>query len=170
MPLGTSRMDLETIYREYHKSIYNYIYAQILRREAAEDLTADVFVAAGANLHRFVSNRGGVAPWLFRIARHLVLNYRFRASTRLEESRAKLPERVAPEAKAWDDSLREPDSLRAERILRALSDEERDFLELRYAMGLSNEEIAKRENISAAAVSQRYHRLLAKCRRIDKET
>ena len=42
MPLPTppDPLDLATIYREYYKRIYNYIYGQILHREAAEDLTA----------------------------------------------------------------------------------------------------------------------------------
>ena len=43
IPSGPS--DFETIYRDYHKSVYSYIYGQLLHREAAEDLTADVFVA-----------------------------------------------------------------------------------------------------------------------------
>ena len=40
----SSPIDFEQIYRDYHKNVYNYIYGQILHREAAEDLTADVFV------------------------------------------------------------------------------------------------------------------------------
>ena len=168
MPPEKSPLDFEAIYREHYKSIYNYIYARILQREAAEDLAADVFVAAAVNLDRIVLGKSGIAPWLFKVARNMALNYCLCASTRLEESCGTLPEQVAHEMKAWDDSLREPDSPRVERILRALSDEERDFLELRYAMGFSNEEIAQRENISTAAVSQRYHRLLAKCRKLEK--
>ena len=166
-PLGP--FDVETVYRDYYKSVYNYIYSLLLRREAAEDLTADVFVAVASHLDKFDPARGSLAAWIFTIARHLTQNYCMRASTRLEEICGTLPERMTPEANDKDDSLREPDSPRVERILRGLSNEERDFLELRYAMHLSNEEIAERENISAAAVSQRYHRLLAKCRKIDRE-
>ena len=170
MPLENFPLDFASIYREHYKKIYNYIYGRVLRRETAEDLTADVFVAAAANLGRFVSGKGGIVPWLFTIARNLTLNYCLRASTRLEDTCGTLPEQVASETRAWDDTLRSPDNVRAERILERLSDEERDFLELRYAFGLSNEEIGERIGISSAAVSQRYHRLLEKCRRLDKET
>lgn len=170
MPLTnlSGPLDFETVYRDYHKNVYNYIYGQVLHREAAEDLTADVFVIAGSNLSRFDPARGEFAPWLFTIARNLTLNYLVRSSTRLEEIREELPEKAAPVTSAWDDSLRSPESRRAEHILEQLSVEERRFLELRYVLGLSNEEIGRIEGTTATAISQRYHRLLAKCRKLDK--
>ncbi|MBO4852322.1 MAG: sigma-70 family RNA polymerase sigma factor [Schwartzia sp.] len=160
-------LDFETIYRKYHKSVYNYIYGQILHREPAEDLTADVFVAAASNISRFDPSRGDFAAWLFTIARNLTLNYRLRASTRMEESREEVPLCFSVAPKERDDSLRAPENLRAEHILAQLSDEERRFLELRYVLDLSNEEIGRVVGTTAAAVSQRYHRLLAKCRKLD---
>ena len=171
MPLSASSCppDFEKIYREYYGRVYNYVYGQVLHREAAEDLTADVFVVAASNLGRFDPTRGKFAPWLFTIARNLTLNYLMRSSTRLEEVREELPEKSAPALSTWDDSLRSPESLRAEHILEQLSVEERRFLELRYVLGLSNEEIGRIAGTTATAVSQRYHRLLAKCRKLDKE-
>ena len=51
-------------------------------------------------------------------------------------------------------------------ILSYLTNSERDFLALRYQSGLSNEEIGKILGIQAKAVSERYRRLLKKCRDI----
>jgi RNA polymerase sigma-70 factor (ECF subfamily) len=161
-------LDFETIYREYYGRVYNYVYGQVLHREAAEDLTADVFVVAAANLGRFDPARGKLAPWLFTIARNLTLNYQMRFSTRLEESCGEVPEKLESAPSTRDDSLRAPESLRAEHILERLSMEERRFLELRYMLELSNEEIGRIVGTTSAAVSQRYHRLLAKCRKLDK--
>lgn len=162
-------LDFEAIYRNYYKRVYNYIYGQVLHREVAEDLATDVFVAAVANFGRFDPERGDFSSWLFTIARNLTLNYRMRSSTRLEESCAEMPEQPAPEARGKDESLRAPESLRAERILEQLSNDEREFLEFRYALGLSNEEIGRVLGLTGAAVSQRYHRLLAKCRKLDQD-
>lgn len=164
----SSPIDFEQIYRDYHKNVYNYIYGQILHREAAEDLTADVFVAVATHLGQFDPARGSLTAWIFTIARNLTLNYLMRSSTRLEEVREELPEKSAPALSTWDDSLRSPESLRAEHILKQLSVEKRRFLELRYVLGLSNEEIGRIAGTTATAVSQRYHRLLAKCRKLDK--
>ena len=164
----SSPIDFEQIYRDYHKNVYNYIYGQILHRETAEDLTADVFVAVATHLGQFDPARGSLTAWIFTIARNLTLNYLMRSSTRLEEVREELPEKSAPALSTWDDSLRSPESLRAEHILEQLSVEKRRFLELRYVLGLSNEEIGRIVGTTATAVSQRYHRLLAKCRKLDK--
>ncbi len=164
----SSPIDFEQIYRDYHKNVYNYIYGQILHRETAEDLTADVFVAVATHLGQFDPARGSLTAWIFTIARNLTLNYLMRSSTRLEEVREELPEKSAPALSTWDDSLRSPESLRAEHILEQLSVEKRRFLELRYVLGLSNEEIGRIAGTTATAVSQRYHRLLAKCRKLDK--
>ena len=55
------------------------------------------------------------------------------------------------------------------KILSHLPDSDREFLALRYNKELSNEEIGKILNISPKAVSERYRRLLAKCRSIAEE-
>ena len=86
----------------------------------------------------------------------------------MEECREELPENSCFETKSWDDSLRDPDNIRVKKILTRLSNEERRFLELRYVLGLSNEEVGRVVGTNAAAVSQRYHRLLVKCRKLDK--
>lgn len=170
MPLASPSCpsDLEAIYRDYYKSVYNYIYGQLLHHEVTEDLTADVFVALAAHLGQFDPARGSLSTWIFTIARNLTQNFRLKASTRLEESREKMPEGLAGETKDWDDSLRAPENIRTERILAKLSNEERRFLELRYVLGLSNEQVGRVVGKTAAAVSQRYCRILAKCRKLDK--
>ena len=109
----SSPIDFEQIYRDYHKNVYNYIYGQLLHREAAEDLTADVFVAVATHLGQFDPARGSLTAWIFTIARNLTQNYRLRASTRMEESRENLPDMPAVPSKTVDDSLRSPENIRA---------------------------------------------------------
>ena len=67
-------------------------------------------------------------------------------------------------------SLKNPENQRMFNIIKHLSFEERDFLELRYAFDLKNPEIASILGINEKAVSARYARLLDKCRKIDQET
>ena len=99
----SSPIDFEQIYRDYHKNVYNYIYGQILHREAAEDLTADVFVAVATHLGQFDPARGSLTAWIFTIARNLTQNYRLRASTRMEESCG--PPKISGRSAFWQSSL-----------------------------------------------------------------
>ena len=57
---------------------------------------------------------------------------------------------------------------RKEAMLRGLSEEERAFLALRYELDMTNAEIGELMGVSPVSVSQRYHRLLEKCRKLDK--
>ena len=45
-----SPIDFEQIYRDYHKNVYNYIYGQILHREAAEDFDPGGFADSVTNV------------------------------------------------------------------------------------------------------------------------
>ncbi len=175
-PERPDHFDLEEVYRAYYRTIYNYIYARLLHRETAEDLTADVFVAAATAAERFSAEKGSLTAWLFTIARNCTISYFMRASTRREKASGVDPaqwDRLAKEAmvdlSGQDTSLLSPESQRAEYILTQISDKEREMLALRYGMGLSNDEIGRLIGISANAVSQRFRRLLMKCRQLDRK-
>ena len=164
--------DFELIYRQYYKRIYNYVYGQFLHRETAEDVTDGVFLAALEHYDGFDPARGSILSWLSAIAHNLVVNQQTSAHTRREISVWVVPERSASDF-GWreneEGTLENPVSRRAYRILKKLTNEEREFLSLRYGMELTNGEIAQLTGSNATAVSQKYHRLLAKCRRIDRD-
>ena len=164
--------DFGLIYRQYYKRIYNYVYGQFLHRETAEDLTDDVFLAALEHYGGYDPARGSVHTWLSAIAHNRVVNYRASAHTRREISVWVIPARPATDS-GWQEheegTLEDPVNRRAYRILKKLTNEEREFLSLRYGLELTNGEIAQLTGSNAAAVSQKYHRLLVKCRQIDKE-
>ena len=68
-----------------------------------------------------------------------------------------------PSENPWETGSAEE---RLEEILRELSAEERDFLSMRYGLGMSNREVAEALGVSEAATAKRYVRLLDKCRKI----
>ena len=142
---------------------------RLLNREAAEDAAQEVFLAALKVTDGFDLSRGSGAAWLSKIAANLVTEVKKRARYYREISAGEVPETVVEDD--FDDvgSLKSPINQRAVRILQKLTDDERNFLALRYEMELTNEEIAVSMGISTNAVSHRYSRLLQKCRRIDNE-
>lgn len=74
----------EKLYGEFFTQVYRYA-AFRLPKELAEDVTADVFVKAWEKLHTYKA-RSGVpfAAWLFRIARHGVIDV-YRSQRGVEE-------------------------------------------------------------------------------------
>ena len=61
-----------TLYRAYAMDIYRYCYRRLCNREAAEDATSQIFINAYTGLHR-LGNKP-FRPWLFTIARNVVVD------------------------------------------------------------------------------------------------
>lgn len=150
------------IYQEYYRRVYNYAFGRLLHREEAEDATAEVFLIVLQNLQSYDPKRGGVGTWINRITHNVVENYCRKAYRRKEFS---TPEVIREKEGAWEPD--QPVNRRAYRILRQLSEEERKFLALRYELEMTNAEIGELLGLNPVSVSQRYHRLLEKCRKLD---
>ncbi len=163
------RMQFEKIYADYSRKIYNYVYSRLLHRESAEDVTSEVFIKVLQNLHRYDASKAMVSTWIGTIARNTINDYVKKASFQRENATDEISDSgdgqqsYTPHDKP---SLKDPSNERLYNILIHLSDDERDFLELRYELELKNQEIADILGISVKAVDNRYRRLLEKCRNI----
>ena len=72
------------IYNRYYKQIFSYVYQRMEDREIASDVTAQVFLKALTNLHRYEFKGVPFASWLYRIAQSEVYqNFRDRKSNRV---------------------------------------------------------------------------------------
>ena len=158
----------EEIYEENYARIYNYLYGSLLHRQKTEDLTSEVFFEALRTFSRFDTTRGSARAWLNSIARHRLLDYFRRVGSRPEVLTEDLPEESAEQKPSWEvgHTLSCPENEAAVRILGSLSQKEREFLELRYGLELTDGEIALIYGTSREAIRKRYERLLAKCRRM----
>ena len=164
------RMQFEKIYADYSHKIYNYVYSRLLHRESAEDVTSEVFVKVIQNLHRYDAEKAMISTWICTIARNAVTDYIKKASYQRENSTDEISNFVESSGQNYNPhdkpSLKDPSNEKLYNILIHLSDDERDFLELRYELELKNQEIADMLGISVKAVDNRYRRLLEKCRNI----
>ena len=154
-------MTFKELYEEYYSYIYNYIYMQILHQQNTEDIVADVFMKAMTHFDGYDPSMASPKTWLCTIARNTLVDF-FRKSGRAET----VDLENAPEVSVDDqyEFLRDPVNTEVKRILEKLSKEEREFLSLRYGQDMKNEQIGLLYGINAKAVSERYRRLLAKCR------
>lgn len=156
--------DFTLWFREHRSAVYRYVRFRLATREAAEDVTSDVFMKALRALDRYDPGRAAPRTWLLRIARNAVTDHlrSLKRRSSLHVSLDRVPDLVADVPDQEERVMREERIealLNANRELRAADQE---ILSLRYGAGLSNQEIAEALQISGNAVAVRIHRALAR--------
>jgi RNA polymerase sigma-70 factor (ECF subfamily) len=163
--------DFEAWFREHRPTVYRYVRFRLATREAAEDVTSEVFMKALRALDRYDPGRASPRTWLLRIARNAVTDHlrSLRRRSSLHVSLDRVPDLVADVPTQEERVLREE---RIEMILnanRSLRPADQEILSLRYGAGLDNQEIAETLNISGNAVAVRVHRALARLKQTVEE-
>ncbi len=164
------------LYDRYVRRVYGAIYARVGNRAEAEDLTAQVFLQALGNLSRLDASRGGFGPWIFRIARNLVVDRHRRKSQRVTIPVEEIPTGQDPQTRdgcalnGLDDSLilKQRGGHLWARVMQ-LPAAQRQAIELRFVHDLKTREIASVMGRSAAAVKQLTYRALEHLRTCEEE-
>ena len=152
--------DFETVYETYYDKLYRYAYGLLLHPEDAEDVVEETFFAACAAYAGYDPARASLATWLTRIAHNKAVDHVRSAARRREAQLPDEPDVPAP----GDFTERTEDADTVLWLYAQLGREERELLNLRYAMELSDREVAALYGLEVKAVNKRYQRLLAKCR------
>ena len=153
--------DIETIYLHYYSKVMGYIHSRIRNRADAEDICSDVFEKIQRKLPEFDSAKASVSTWIFTITRNTVIDH-YRRSKPVEE----LDENLSDNAEL-DESLLNNETLsELAEALRALPEELRDIIVLRYYDGKPLTEVAEIMGLSYGAVKLRHQSALAKLRRL----
>ncbi len=154
--------DFEGWYNEHRSTVFRYVRFRVATREAAEDVTSEVFMKALRSIERYDPNRAAPRTWLLRIARNAVTDHlrSLRRRGSLHVSLDRVPDLVADVPSQEERVLKEE---RIQRLLngsQALRKADQEILSLRYGAGLGNAEIAETLDISNNAVAVRLHRAL----------
>jgi RNA polymerase sigma factor (sigma-70 family) len=164
----TRALDIDSIYRAHVRPLYAFIYGRVGNQQAAEDITADVFVSALTHLDPTREERSIVA-WLYRVARNASTDYWRRAQgvqvTTLEEAWV-IPTPVRP----TDTVRHERTAAWAHALLARLPDNYRTVLTFRLLEGLSVTETAQRMGVSAANVKVMQHRALKRAAQLREDS
>lgn len=143
------------IFMELHPRILRLARVR-LHGAAADDAAAETFLRAWSGLARYRQTPAPFAAWLYGIARHVISDI-----GRKERSTADVAGDVATDDFA-------PTSVARVRLaagLASLLDEQRRVVELKFFMGLSNDEVALALGKSAGAVNAQQWRALENLRR-----
>jgi RNA polymerase sigma-70 factor, ECF subfamily len=153
--------DFTELYRTHLRDVYSYSYYRVGNHHDAEDLTEQTFLQAYRHFERAQRESDGrpLRPWLIRIAHNLAANYyrdrSRRPQTNLEDAA------VVSAPHGTEDLVEGREELQA--VLEGVSklaDDRREALIMRFALDMSNREIARALDRSEGATKVLIHRAI----------
>lgn len=162
---GGDQLALHALYERAHRPVYTLIVRIMINREAAEELTLDVFHDVWRRADRYDAANGTVLGWIMNQARSRALD-RLRFDRRHKRVRPDA-EDPPPEADAPDPSDRLVFQQQSEALRRALAEltpEERLTIETAFFAELTHVEAARRLNEPLGTVKTRIRSGLHKLR------
>jgi RNA polymerase sigma-70 factor, ECF subfamily len=153
--------EFEELYRTHLRDVYSYAYYRVGNHHDAEDVTEQAFLQAYRHFERARRESDGrpLRPWLIRIAHNLASNYHRDRSRRPEAALDAVEPPSHPHGTEQIVEGREELRLVIDRLDR-LSDDRRDALIMRFALGMSNREIARSLGRSDGATKVLLHRAI----------
>ncbi len=134
------------LYEDNFERVYAYVVRRVHDRDQAQDLTADVFHRALANLSRFEWRGVPFAAWLLRIAANAVADHSKRAAKEREISQ--LDDREEPDLDEVEHRAR------LFRLVDSLAPDQRQVIVMRFAEQRTIREIAHQIGRTEGAVKQ----------------
>jgi RNA polymerase sigma-70 factor (ECF subfamily) len=143
------------LYELHFERVYAYVARRVHDRAAAEDVTADVFHRALANLRQFEFRGAPFAAWLYRIAANAIADRAKRAGR--EWGNPASEPVTGPSTGAIEEAERRARLLV---LVKGLPEDQRRVLLARFAQERSIREIAQELGKSEGAVKQLQFRAL----------
>ena len=170
-PESESKVQLDAefsdLYKAHLRDVYSYAYYRIGNHHDAEDLTEQTFLQAYRHFERALRESGGrpLRPWLIRIAHNLAANlYRDRArrpSSPIEDTAELVASHTTEDlVEGREEFTRVLDGIQH------LSEDRREALIMRFALGMDNREIARAMGRSDGATKVLIHRAVKQLEQI----
>ena len=154
---------IRALYARFGRPVYTMGLRLLGTREAAEELTQDVFLTAWRKAARFDPARGRLSTWLMTIAHNLAVD-RLRRETGVSRPTLVLVDEVPePPASTRRTLLIEHDA--ALRAIASLSEAERRLIARTYFRGMTAREISEADGIPLGTVKTRLRSALIKVRK-----
>lgn len=150
---------LATIHETYYGPLFRYLLYRVGDRQAAEDLTSEVFVRFLSAIRDKSAPQNTLRGWLYGVASNLANDYHRR---QYRSKQVSLDERVPSnqvEPSEWVGN-----TLRWQQVQTAmedLTDDQREVLALRFGQELAIRDVARLLNKSEGAVKQLQVRAIA---------
>lgn len=134
------------LYKRYASALFKYIYTSLSRREEAEDILVEVFLAALKDQHLIHLNEQQQLAWLFRVARNKVADWHRSAlrypATSLELLPSSFEEHFSETGRPDILLLQREEYMLLRQQIARLPEMQQEVLRLRFILELRHSEIA----------------------------
>jgi RNA polymerase sigma-70 factor, ECF subfamily len=145
------------LYLLYVEKVFRYLYARLGNVNEAEDVTSQTFLAAFESFGRFRQD-DHFASWLFTIARNKAIDLIRQRNSKISASH---DENISFEVDPLINMIKSDQVTQLSHLIRALSEEDRELLRLRFLADMGFPEIAHFLHRNEEAVKKSIYRLLA---------
>lgn len=157
--------DVAYWHRRYAAQIHSFTLARTGDPMAAEDCTSETFLRAFSGRSSFACRGDGVRPWLFTIARNIVLDYGKKAHRRAETTTAVIDDRASYQEDPESTVVRAEAQREILRHLDQLPRDQAQVLRLRFFEDLTVRQTAHAMLRSEQAVRTLQYRAIRKLAR-----
>ena len=143
----------ETIWEMYQRKLYHFVNKRVNNPTVAEDLVQDILIKVNANIETLESTEK-LQGWIYQIARNTIIDY-YRKNNQLEHEYT--DDLTSPEPDQVEQARHEI-SICLNLLIQNLPDKYRETVSLSESEGLTQKEIAARQNISLSGAKSRVQR------------
>jgi RNA polymerase sigma-70 factor (ECF subfamily) len=162
-PAAKAELDraFSDFYRGHLRDVYSYAYYRVGNHHDAEDLTEQAFLQAYRHFDRARRESDGrpLRPWVIRIAHNLASNY-YRDRSRRPQTPLENADPIAARHDTVSIAEGREELRQVMANLERLSDDRREVLIMRFALGMDNREIARALGRSDGATKVLIHRAI----------
>ena len=152
------------IYNRYYKQIFSYVFQRMQDKEIASDVTAQVFLKALTNIHRYEFKGVPFASWLYRIAQSEVYqNFRDRKSNKTVNTDIGDLRIVFDEI---EESLYEEYTPHVMKLVKELPEKDLRLVEMRFFEKMPFKDIADHFGITENNAKVRLYRVLERIKKV----
>jgi len=137
-----------TLYKKYIRLVYGYVVNKVGRKEDAEDLTSEIWMATLKSLSHFEGN-SSFKNWLFGIVKYKIIDF-YQEKYKIEKT--PLVEEIFLEEEEENPENQDHKEKRIAILLQKLPENYRQVLMLRFLKGYTTAEIAQELGLSISNV------------------
>ena len=156
---------LGDLYERYASTALAVAQRVVGRREEAEDVVHDAFVAVWRKIDRFDAQRGSLRGWLMTVVRNRAIDrVRARRTTvDVDDADERSLLRTGPNP-TWEEALRRASAYDLRASMAALPEEQRRAVELAFFQGYTYREVAELTGVAPGTANGRMRLALSRLR------